>query len=435
MRRWRRLVSPSPVFHTFFVIRVDGVDMGAQTVALRLWPRIIPQAQGEGPMRGRRRRGSDERTCHLFLLLIHLESAPSRITQMQLVINSRGTSLRRRKERFLIRREGVTHEFAATKVTSIVVATGVHFTSDVVQLANQYNVDIVFLDKSGMPTARIWQTKMGSTVTIRRRQLEVCETNDGLQFAAEWVGGKLENQIRFLQELLKRRPASKLGIASVVTSLGQLREKLAIVDGDVGKRRGTVMGLEGTAGRIYFDCLSKMMPAEYKFSGRSRRPATDPFNAMLNYGYGVLYSQVEIALILAGLDPFVGFLHTDNYNKRSLVFDMIEPFRIIAERATVLFFTGRRIKKSFFRDVPGGIELAPDGRAALIGNLNERLDKAVKYPIQRTGKPGGRRFRRIKLRATIQHEAHALANRLLGRNDMPRVIESDTLFTEGEASC
>ena len=68
----------------------------------------------------------------------------------------------------------------------------------------------------------------------------------------------------------------------------------------------------------------------------------------------------------------------------------------------------------------------------MIGNLNERLDKAVKYPVQRTGKPGGKKFRRIKLRATFQHEAHALANRLLGRNDMPRIIETETLFAEGE---
>ena len=84
------------------------------------------------------------------------------------------------------------------------------------------------------------------------------------------------------------------------------------------------------------------------------------------------------------------------------------------------------------REVPGGIELAPDGRAALIGNLNDRLDKAVKYPVQRVKKPGGRKFRRIKLRATIQHEAHALANRLLGRNGLPRIVESDSLFGDDQ---
>lgn len=349
---------------------------------------------------------------------------------MQLVINTRGTSLRRRKERFLIRRDGNSHEFAASKVNSIVVATGVHFTSDVVQLANQQNVDLIFLDKSGMPTARIWQTKMGSTATIRRRQLEICETSEGLEVSVEWVGGKIDNQIRFLEQLATRRPANKSRIESVVSSMREVREKLVATGGDINEQRGTVMGLEGTAGRLYFECLSKLLPSDYRFSGRSRQPATDPFNAMLNYAYGVLYSQVEIALILAGLDPFIGFLHTDNYNKRSLVFDMIEPFRIIAERSTVLFFTGRRVKQEFFREVPGGIELAPDGRAALIANLNERLDKAVKYPVQRVKKPGGKKFRRIKLRATIQHEAHALANRLLGRNDLPKIIESESLFSD-----
>lgn len=61
---------------------------------------------------------------------------------MHLVINTKGTFLRRRKERFLIRRDGVAHEFAAAKIDTIVVATGVHFTSDVVQLTNQHIVSV-----------------------------------------------------------------------------------------------------------------------------------------------------------------------------------------------------------------------------------------------------------------------------------------------------
>src|SRR3972149_3282120 len=105
-------------------------------------------------------------------------------------------------------------------------------------------------------------------------------------------------------------------------------------------------------------------------------PAKDEFNAMLNYAYGVLYSQVERACILAGLDPFVGFLHTDNYNKKSLVFDLIEPFRILGERTVVFLFTGRRVRKDMFEKVPGGMSLNAEGKALLIGDFNERLEKA-----------------------------------------------------------
>lgn len=352
------------------------------------------------------------------------------LSAMQLVINTRGTSLRRRGERFLIRQGERSIQFAASKVTSIVVSTAAFFSSDVIQLAHQHNVDIVFLDKSGSPTARVWQTRMGSTATIRRRQLEAAETAEGLGIARDWVVTKLENQSKFLQKLADRRPHHAADFDGTLRMLDELRDKLVACEGSADELRGTIMGYEGTAGRVYFDCLSRLMPSEYQFSGRSRRPAADPFNAMLNYAYGVLYSQVERGLILAGLDPFIGFLHTDHYNKRSLVFDMIEPFRIIAERATVLFFTGRRVKKEFFREVPGGIELAPDGRAALVANLNERFDKSVKYPVQRSQKPGGKqkKFRRIKLRATIQHEAHAVANQLLGRLDIPKIVESEVLF-------
>jgi CRISPR/Cas system-associated endonuclease Cas1 len=147
---------------------------------------------------------------------------------------------------------------------------------------------------------------------------------------------------------------------------------------------------------------------------------------MLNYSYGVLYSLVEKACIYAGLDPFVGFLHTDNYGKKSLVFDLLEPFRILADRTVVLLFTGRRMKTEHFEAVPGGVALSAAGRAVLLESFNGRLDKAVRYPVQ--SKPG--RTRNVKRRDVIRFEAHALANRLLGKADLPRVVETRQLWDE-----
>jgi len=349
---------------------------------------------------------------------------------MQLVVNTRGSLLRRRGNRFIISREGASHEFAATKIQSIVIATSVRLTSNAIELATESNVDIVFLNSRGSPTARVWQPRLGSTAAIRRKQLEVSENDFGCQVAVDWVQKKLENQVKFLDELASRRPDAQASIDQRSRTIRDGIESLDAISGTAETCRGTIMGIEGTSGRVYFDALSAMMPKEYRFSGRSRRPAVDGFNAMLNYTYGVLYSAVERACILAGLDPHIGFLHTDNYNKPSLVYDLIEPFRIIGDRVTVLFFTGRRVKADFFREVPGGVELAPDGRAAVISNLNERLDKAVRYPIQRPKKAGGKKYRRIKLRTTIQYEAHALANRLLGRDDLPKIVESEDIFAE-----
>ncbi|MCA9192767.1 MAG: CRISPR-associated endonuclease Cas1 [Planctomycetales bacterium] len=349
---------------------------------------------------------------------------------MQLVINTYGTSLRRRGERFVIshRSRPQPIELAASKVQSVVIASSIHLTSGVIELAAQHDIDICFLSKDGQPYSRVWQSRLGSTAAIRRAQLCAADDDVGAATVSQWIAKKLENQQRFLTQLQSKRPQGTDAFDTALRLLPDTVQKLLQLSGTVTEKRASIMGLEGAAGRVYFECLSKLMPSEYPFSGRSRRPAVDPFNAMLNYAYGVLYSQVERAQILAGLDPQIGFLHTDNYNKRSLVFDMIEPFRIIAEKSTVLLFTGRRVKREFFREVPGGIELAPEGRAALIANLNERLDKAVKYPIQQPKRPGGKKTRRIKLRVTIQYEAHALANQLLGRCDLPRIVDSDSLF-------
>ena len=368
---------------------------------------------------------------------------------MQLFINTKGSLLRRTGERVVIQCEGKSHEFAADKIHSIVIATGVRLTSDFVQLTTQKNIDIVFLDQKGTPTSRVWQTRMGSTPTIRRRQLEASLTSTGLSIAASWITKKLSNQTDFLKELLQRRSNGEQ-LAAAIAQIDETKSKIsaALESWPAGtdstglkviqpealfkERRNHLLGLEGTAGRIYFAAIGNLLPADYKFTRRSRRPATDGFNAMLNYSYGVLYSTVERSLILAGLDPFIGFFHCDSYNKPSLVYDLIEPFRVIAERTTVLFFTGRRVKSAFFREVPGGIELAPDGRAALIESLNQRMDKTVRYPVQKTdtSKPGPAKHRNIKIRDTIRHEAHSLANRLLGKTDIPQVIKSDDLFLE-----
>ena len=347
---------------------------------------------------------------------------------MQLMINTRGSLLRCSGKRFIVSRDGKSYPFAAEKVTSIVVCTSVRVTSNAIALASQANVDIVFLNSQGAPHARVWQPRLGSTATIRRRQLEASTGSQGNEIAIAWIRKKLQNQSEFLRQLALRRSDRADQIRCKADLIDTQIDALSRLD-PATPIRDSVMGIEGTVGRVYFELISRLMPAEYRFTGRNRRPATDGFNAMLNYTFGVLYSIVERACILAGLDPHIGFLHTDNYNKPSLVFDLIEPFRIIGERTTVLFFTGRRVKAEFFRPVPGGIELAAEGRAAVIANLNERLDKAVRYPVQRSKQRGAQKYRRIKLRTTIQYEAHSLANRLLGKHDLPKIVDSQALFS------
>lgn len=166
------------------------------------------------------------------------------------------------------------------------------------------------------------------------------------------------------------------------------------------------MGIEGSAGRSYFTALAYLIPKAWKFKGRSKRPAKDGFNAMLNYSYGILYSMVEKACILAGLDPYIGFLHTDNYNKKSLVFDLIEPFRILGEKTTFYLFSKGEVKRQHFNQIKNGITLNQEGKKVLISAFNKRLETKVRY-----------RRRNILQKDTIQFECHSLANEILRKDE------------------
>jgi CRISP-associated protein Cas1 len=128
---------------------------------------------------------------------------------MQLVINTLGAALRKQGDRFLVRAGDRELAVSAHKVESILIATGVSLTSDVLQLASDHNIDVVFLDRFSDPYGRFWQNRMGSTAAIRRRQIEASDSPEGLELVRGWIEAKLRHQLEFLEELAGRRPGAE----------------------------------------------------------------------------------------------------------------------------------------------------------------------------------------------------------------------------------
>lgn len=322
---------------------------------------------------------------------------------MQLILNTFGASLRKKDGMFLIKSGDRRMTVSPRKVQTIWLATGVHLSTDAIRLALEHHIDIALLDKHGEPYGRFWHARLGSTTLLRRRLLEAAGTDDGLRLVCEWVTTKVGHQAGLLRDMARTRPDRAAALVDSASKLDKLADIVAGVrDAPLDELRGTIMGLEGVAGREYFAALSLALPERFRFQGRSRSPARDEFNCLLNYAYGVLYGLVERACILSGLDPAIGLLHCDNYNKPSLVFDLIEMFRVHAERVVVNLFASRRVKPELFDQHDGGFRLNADGRALLLGELNDHLD---------TVKHHGRR--RLKLRDTVVYECQRLAGRLL----------------------
>lgn len=331
---------------------------------------------------------------------------------MQLYLNTYGTYLHVKDALFEVRvpQEGGGHgrrHFAASKVTSIIMTTSAALSTDAVKLALQNNIDIIFADSSGFPLGRVWHSKLGSTTKIRKRQLEASIGPEGVRWTVAWLSAKLGNQIEFIKSLKKHRSLMGDFLDEKAARIGNLQQSIRLQEEapSVDAIAETLRGLEGTAGRLYFEALSQSLPEEHRFAGRSFRPALDPFNAFLNYGYGVLYSRVEKALMIAGLDPYVGFLHRDDYNQKSMVFDYIEPYRIHVETVVFRLFSAKKVNQPHTEPLANGITLAKEGKQLLIEKLNDYLEvQTIRYNGRNQTRGNG-----------LQMDAHRFANELIGK--------------------
>lgn len=324
---------------------------------------------------------------------------------MQLVINTRGSYLRKKNNCFLVKNDDKVFEVSVKKISSILITTSAYFSTDAVKFAIDNNIDIIFLDYFGNPYGRVWHSKLGSTTSIRRYQLEYSSGFKGLKMAKEWVIQKIDNQINLLSELKNSRKKKEVQLKYFIDNMSRKKKVLQSIQGTIEEKRNQIMAAEAGVSKDYFSAISYIMPEQYKFNGRSRNPAKDEFNCLLNYGYGVLYSLVEKACILAGLDPYIGFLHTDNYNKKSFVFDLIELFRTLVDKMVIHLFSKRQVKKEYFDKIRGGLTLNKDGKTLLISAFNNIMDRTVRY-----------RGRNIKNSNVIQFECHRIANNLIREN-------------------
>lgn len=322
----------------------------------------------------------------------------------RLVLDKFGAFIGKKGERFVVKQESVKEEISSDKLSQILVLSGASFSSSAVKLAIENDIDVVFVKRNGAPYARIYPCKLGGTTLTRRMQLDAYSSEKGIILAKSLIKAKLLNQIYFLKSLAKSRENNFDKECKYIMSFVDKINELSAESLD--DLRDKIFGFEGEATKIYFSCISKIMPQEFQFSERSRNPPKDKFNAMLSYGYGILYSEIEKACIIAGLDPYLGFLHTDRYNKPSMVLDLIEQFRqMIVDRTIITAISQKQVSESDFSIGDDEVLLNENGRQKLVGLIFDRLDTIISYKGKK------RNFSEI-----IIKETRSIAKFLLGEN-------------------
>jgi CRISPR-associated protein Cas1 len=307
-----------------------------------------------------------------------------------LVLDEYGAFLGKHSERLVVSKGGKTvQQIPLLYLESVTISgSGISLSADAVEECSKHGIPIYFLSERGHPYASLYSAGLTGTITTRREQLAAFKDSRGVRLSFSLISGKMQNQANLVKYMAKyrketapdtyeelRRLTSEIMDEIIeienIQRYPEIQEGSAVID----DLRNELMGIEGRAAQRYWRAVACVLPESAAFPGRKHQRAVDPVNAGLNYGYGILYSQCERALTLAGLDPYAGFLHVDRPGKPSLTLDFIEEFRQAIVDRTIIGLANKNVA---FTQEPDGL-LKKETRLMLAEKIRERLDAAVPF--------------------------------------------------------
>ncbi|MDV3000135.1 MAG: CRISPR-associated endonuclease Cas1 [Chroococcopsis gigantea SAG 12.99] len=244
-------------------------------------------------------------------------------------------------------------------------------TTQAIRACLQRDIPIVYLSRMGYCYGRVMSIERGYRY-LSRYQQELSMV-DKLVVAREIVKAKLKNSRVILLRQQRRR-----GTETIERSIQSL--EYLIEQAGRAESIERLMGFEGAGASSYFsalgDCLAN---PDFSFMGRTRRPPGNPVNAMLSFGYQVLWNHLLALIEVQGLDPYYGCLHQNSERHAALVSDLVEEFRAPIVDSLMLYLVNKSVIRSAedfdYRD--GGCYLNNTGRKKLLKAFVQRMEEEI----------------------------------------------------------
>ena len=244
-------------------------------------------------------------------------------------------------------------------------------------------ISLSFLTANGRFLASVTGIEHGN-VLLRRAQCRLADKEEeSIKIVRNLLIGKLYNSRWVLERLIRdhsmRVDTSKL--QAVSKFFAESIQRMRIVDNIDSAR-----GIEGEAASQYFSVFNELIlqnKNDFSFHTRERRPPKDRVNSMLSLAYTLLASEVTSAISSVGLDPFIGFLHSDRPGRRSLSLDLMEELRsVFADRFVVSLINTRQIAASdFIQKEDGAVFLKDEPRKAFLVAWQNRKQEKIVHPF------------------------------------------------------
>lgn len=276
---------------------------------------------------------------------------------------------------------------------SVCVFGQISLSAPALQLCWEKGVPVNYFSENGYLIGR-WEGVPNTSVMLRRAQYRAADDKQAsVSIARQFVAGKLQNcrqsLLRSARETDKVNESEKLQACAddLLKLLGALHYTIVRSKNEGGEIAvDQIRGYEGHAASLYFSVFNyhlKHQRVEFSFGTRSRRPPLDQINCLLSYLYALLRHDCIAALTATGLDPFVGYLHSERPARPSLALDLMEEFRPwLADRLAITLINRRQIGPDDFIVRDGGaVEFTKAGRKAVITAYQTRKQDIIRHPL------------------------------------------------------
>lgn len=241
----------------------------------------------------------------------------------------------------------------------------------------QRKIPLTFMTDTGKYLGKL-EPELTKNIFVRNAQWKAAgETPQAIHVVRGFIRGKLKNYRTSLYRY--QREHSEVNLEAAITQIGNgiaKLEKVANID--------SLRGLEGAGSAAYFGVFNQLIRVDgFTFQPR-HRPATDPVNSLLNFGYTLLRHDVESAINIVGFDPYLGYLHVQRYGRVGLAFDLMEEFRPLVVDAMILSGINRRvITLNDFTTEPisNVMRLSDTGRREFLKMYAQKKQSEFKHPV------------------------------------------------------
>ena len=244
------------------------------------------------------------------------------------------------------------------------------------------NISLCYLTPQGKFLARVTGKIKGNVVLRQQQFLSSRDEKISLDIAKNCILGKVYNARWILERAIRDHPM-QIDVEDVKSSSVKLKEFLEYIQNANSIEQ--LRGYEGEAASIYFGVFDELIlqqKKDFQFHGRNRRPPLDNVNAMLSFVYTLLNNQITSALEVVGLDPYVGFMHTDRPGRTSLSLDLIEELRAVMADRFVLSLINKKIVngKNFTQKENGAVLMDFDTRKKLLSEWQNKKKEIITHP-------------------------------------------------------